>query len=94
MAANRGIAITATQLEPIQRQTVMDLVGRRIEQLLRSGDLKAGDRLPPEPELAHVARLVQPHAPAEHDLALVRRNARTVVLDDDLRSCRSRPGRL
>ena len=59
MAANRGIAITATQLEPIQRQTVMDLVARRIEQLLRSGDLKAGDRLPPEPELAqmlHVSR--------------------------------------
>jgi GntR family transcriptional regulator, transcriptional repressor for pyruvate dehydrogenase complex len=59
MASNRGIAITATQLEPIQRETVMDMVARRIEQLVRSGDLKAGDRLPPEPELAqmlHVSR--------------------------------------
>jgi GntR family transcriptional repressor for pyruvate dehydrogenase complex len=59
MVANRGIAITATQLEPIQRETVMDLVARRIEQLVRSGDLKTGDRLPPEPELAqmlHVSR--------------------------------------
>jgi len=59
MAANRVIAITATQLEPIQRETVMDLVARRIEQLVRSGDLKTGDRLPPEPELAqmlHVSR--------------------------------------
>jgi GntR family transcriptional repressor for pyruvate dehydrogenase complex len=59
MAANRGIAITATQLEPIQRETVMDLVARRIEQLVRSGDLKTGDRLPPEPELAqmlHISR--------------------------------------
>jgi GntR family transcriptional regulator, transcriptional repressor for pyruvate dehydrogenase complex len=59
MTPHRGIAITATQLEPIQRETVMDLVARRIEQLVRSGDLKAGDRLPPEPELAqmlHVSR--------------------------------------
>src|SRR5580700_9802458 len=59
MAANRVIAITATQLEPIRRETVMDLVARRIEQLVRSGDLKTGDRLPPEPELAemlHISR--------------------------------------
>lgn len=59
MAFSRSIAITAEQLEPIQRETVMDLVARRIEQLVRSGDLKAGDRLPPEPELAqmlHVSR--------------------------------------
>jgi len=55
----RSIAITATQLEPIQRETVMDMVARRIEQLVRSGDLKEGDRLPPEPQLAemlHVSR--------------------------------------
>ena len=57
MASHRNIAITATQLEPIQRETVMDMVARRIEQLVRSGDLKQGDRLPPEPELAHMLRV-------------------------------------
>lgn len=57
MASDRSIAITATQLEPIQRETVMDMVARRIEQLVRSGVLKAGDRLPPEPELARMLRV-------------------------------------
>src|SRR5580700_7621700 len=57
MATNRGIAITATQLEPIRRETVMDMVARRIEQLVRSGDLKAGDRLPSEPDLAQMLRV-------------------------------------
>ncbi len=57
MAPHRNIAITATRFEPIQRETVMDMVARRIEQLVRSGDLKAGDRLPPEPELAHTLRV-------------------------------------
>lgn len=59
MASHRSIAISAGQIEPIQRETVMDMVARRIEQLVRSGDLKAGDRLPPEPKLAqmlHVSR--------------------------------------
>jgi GntR family transcriptional regulator, transcriptional repressor for pyruvate dehydrogenase complex len=36
----------------VRRETVMDTVARRIEALMRSGELKAGDRLPPEPELA------------------------------------------
>lgn len=57
MTSDRSIAITATQLEPIRRETVMDMVARRIEQLVRSGDLKAGDRLPPEPELAQMLRV-------------------------------------
>jgi GntR family transcriptional repressor for pyruvate dehydrogenase complex len=59
MASARAVAITATQLEPIHRETVMAMVVRRIEQLVRSGDLKVGDRLPPEPDLAqmlHVSR--------------------------------------
>lgn len=59
MALHRSIAINAAQLEPVQRETVMDMVARRIEQLVRNGSLKAGDRLPPEPELAqmlHVSR--------------------------------------
>ncbi len=57
MASYRDIAITAEQLEPIQRETVMSMVARRIEQLVRTGELKAGDRLPPEPELARMLRV-------------------------------------
>ncbi len=57
MASYRDIAITAEQLEPIRRETVIDMVARRIEQLVRSGDLKAGDRLPPEPDLAQMLRV-------------------------------------
>jgi GntR family transcriptional regulator, transcriptional repressor for pyruvate dehydrogenase complex len=57
MASYRDIAITADQLEPIQRETVMNMVARRIEQLVRSGDLKAGDRLPSEPDLAQMLRV-------------------------------------
>jgi GntR family transcriptional repressor for pyruvate dehydrogenase complex len=57
VASSRDIAITADQLEPIRRETVMDMVARRIEQLVRSGDLKAGDRLPPEPDLAQMLRV-------------------------------------
>lgn len=57
MASYRDIAITADQLEPIRRETVMDMVARRIEELVRSGELKAGDRLPPEPDLAQMLRV-------------------------------------
>jgi GntR family transcriptional repressor for pyruvate dehydrogenase complex len=57
MASYRDIAITADQLEPIRRETVIDMVARRIEQLVRSGDLKPGDRLPPEPDLAQMLRV-------------------------------------
>jgi len=57
MASYRDIAITADQLETIRRETVMDMVARRIEELVRSGDLKAGDRLPPEPDLARMLRV-------------------------------------
>jgi GntR family transcriptional repressor for pyruvate dehydrogenase complex len=57
MASYRDIAITADQLEPIRRETVMDMVARRIEELVRSGNLKAGDRLPPEPDLAQMLRV-------------------------------------
>jgi GntR family transcriptional repressor for pyruvate dehydrogenase complex len=57
MASRRGITLTASQLEPIHRETVMDMVARRIEQLVRKGDLKAGDRLPPEPKLARMLRV-------------------------------------
>ena len=36
MASYRDIAITAEQLEPIRRETVMDMVARRIEGLVRA----------------------------------------------------------
>jgi GntR family transcriptional repressor for pyruvate dehydrogenase complex len=35
----------------------MDTVARRIEEAVRTGKLKAGDRLPPEPELARMLRV-------------------------------------
>src|ERR1700693_2232754 len=57
MASSRDIAITAGWAEPIHRETVMAMVARRIEQLVRSGDLKPGDRLPPEPDLAQMLRV-------------------------------------
>jgi DNA-binding FadR family transcriptional regulator len=39
-------------IEPVKREAVMDTVARRIESLIRSGELKAGSLLPPEPKLA------------------------------------------
>ncbi|MGD0267731.1 MAG: FCD domain-containing protein [Candidatus Sulfotelmatobacter sp.] len=54
MASHRDIALAADRLEPIHRETVMAMVARQIEQLVRSGNLKAGDRLPPEPDLAQM----------------------------------------
>jgi GntR family transcriptional repressor for pyruvate dehydrogenase complex len=57
MASYRNIAITADQLEPIRRETVMSMVAHRIKQLVRRGDLKAGDRLPSEPDLAQMLRV-------------------------------------
>lgn len=44
-------------LEPVRRHTVMEMVARRIESLIRSGELRCGDRLPPEPELARILRI-------------------------------------
>lgn len=57
MSSYRTVAIAADRLEPIHRETVMSMVARRIEQLVLSGDLKAGDRLPPEPDLAQMLRV-------------------------------------
>lgn len=37
---------------PAQRETVMEMVARRIEALVRGGQLGRGSRLPPEPRLA------------------------------------------
>jgi GntR family transcriptional repressor for pyruvate dehydrogenase complex len=45
------------EFEPVRRETVMDTVARRIEQAVRDGQLKAGDRLPSEPELARLLRV-------------------------------------
>ena len=41
-----------TRPEPARGETLMDAVARRIESLIRSGELRVGSRLPPEPELA------------------------------------------
>ena len=58
MVRTRAVAAAVMpEIEPVHRETVMDTVARRIEQLVRSGQLKAGDRLPPEPELAQMLRV-------------------------------------
>lgn len=57
MASFRNIAITAIQVEPVHRETVMATVAHRIEQLVQNGNLRAGDRLPPEPQLAQMLQV-------------------------------------
>jgi len=53
----RASSVTEVDFTPVRRETVMDTVASRIEQLVRSGELKSGDRLPPEPELAQKLRV-------------------------------------
>src|SRR5689334_16550739 len=55
--SGRSSSVVDVEFAPVRRETVMDTVASRIEQLLRSGELKSGDRLPPEPELAHKLRV-------------------------------------
>lgn len=42
------------EVPPIERESVMDMVARRIEALVRSGQLTRGSRLPSEPRLAEL----------------------------------------
>jgi GntR family transcriptional repressor for pyruvate dehydrogenase complex len=42
-----------TLLEPIEQRTATEMVADRLLKLLSNGDLKPGDKLPPERELAH-----------------------------------------
>lgn len=45
------------EVPPIERETVMDMVARRIEDLVRSGHLGRGSRLPSEPKLAEMLKV-------------------------------------
>jgi len=45
------------EISPIERETVMDMVARRIEGLVRSGHLGRGSRLPSEPKLAEMLKV-------------------------------------
>ena len=47
----------APPLRPVQRETVIEMVVRRIESLVRSGDLSRGSRLPSEPRLAEMLQV-------------------------------------
>jgi GntR family transcriptional repressor for pyruvate dehydrogenase complex len=40
--------------EPKRRETILDAVAHRIEGLIRSGELRTGSRLPPEPKFAEM----------------------------------------
>ncbi|MGC1787290.1 MAG: GntR family transcriptional regulator, partial [Terriglobales bacterium] len=49
---NPVAAIHPVPGETVRRETVMETVSRRIEGLIRSGELRVGSRLPSEPKLA------------------------------------------
>jgi hypothetical protein len=55
--ADRHLSAADVQVGADSPRTVMDTVAWRIEQLVPSGELKPGDRLPPEPELAERLRV-------------------------------------
>ncbi|WP_263366493.1 FadR/GntR family transcriptional regulator [Edaphobacter bradus] len=44
-------------VRPVQRETVIEMVARRVESLVRSGDLSRGSRLPSEPRLAEMLQV-------------------------------------
>jgi GntR family transcriptional repressor for pyruvate dehydrogenase complex len=46
------VASRQVAAEPVRRETVMETVARRIEGLIRGGELRVGSLLPPEPKLA------------------------------------------
>lgn len=48
---------TALSVRPAQRETIIEMVVRRIESLVRSGDLTRGSRLPSEPRLAEILQV-------------------------------------
>jgi GntR family transcriptional repressor for pyruvate dehydrogenase complex len=47
-------------IEPIDRSGITELVIRRIKELLTSGELRAGSRLPPERQLAEMFNISRP----------------------------------
>jgi GntR family transcriptional regulator, transcriptional repressor for pyruvate dehydrogenase complex len=49
-----------TLADPIGRKTVSELVVQRILDLVKSGELQSGDRLPPERDLAHKLEVSRP----------------------------------
>ena len=58
--ANRNLNHSITTVEPIDRSGITELVVQRIKELLGSGELKAGSRLPPERELADMLHISRP----------------------------------
>ncbi|HYG99035.1 MAG TPA: FCD domain-containing protein [Terriglobales bacterium] len=55
--AKSNAAVPEAFIEPVRRETVMELVCSRIESLVRDGRLRCGDRLPPEPQLAKMLKV-------------------------------------
>ena len=53
--SSRNVAVA--EFLPVRRETVMEMVAGRIEALVRSGELRSGSRLPPEPKLAAMLRV-------------------------------------
>lgn len=48
------LTVRAAIPEPKRRETILDAVAHRIEGLIRSGELRTGSRLPPEPKFAEM----------------------------------------
>jgi GntR family transcriptional repressor for pyruvate dehydrogenase complex len=57
VGAKQGRTVTIAEFAPVRRETVMETVARRIEALVRSGELRSGSRLPPEPKLAEMLQV-------------------------------------
>ena len=58
--ANRNLNQLIVEMDPIDRSGITELVVQRIKELLASGELKAGSRLPPERDLADMLHISRP----------------------------------
>src|SRR5262249_18859451 len=58
--SSRNMNHLSAPMAPIDRAGITELVVQRIKELLESGELKAGSRLPPERELADMLNISRP----------------------------------
>lgn len=56
----KATPVTASAAQPIEKQSVGQQVVTRILELVRTGNLRPGDRLPPERELIEIFRISRP----------------------------------
>lgn len=56
----KATPVTASAAQPIEKQSIGQQVVTRILELVRTGNLRPGDRLPPERELIEIFRISRP----------------------------------